>query len=217
MRLRRPLGPIRRQVRTHIHAIKPRHQPPHLVHRRPPHLRRPEKVIKDPLGLHRDGEEGRVPRLPSFVRGRHGGREPGHAVKAKGPFGIVGLGRDIPGPRSEVAGSETAEEGPELAAVGVHRGFSVIVGGCWGRVDDNEAGVWAQGAGEREVGAHGGGEEAEVARLGGVVRGQEDVAVLVVFVAAGGVDAGEPLGSWVSGHEDRFKGFVCLTLPGLFE
>ena len=157
-----------------------------------------------------------MPRPSPFVRGRHGGREPGHAVEAKGPFGIVGLRRDIPWPRSEVAGSETAEEGPEFAAVGVHRGFSFVVGGCWGRVNDNEACVWTQGVGEREVGAHGGGEEAEVAGLGGVVGGQKDVAVLVVFVAAGGVDAGEPLGSWVSGHEDGFEGFVCLTLPGLF-
>ena len=71
-------------------------------------------------------------------------------------------------------------------------------------MDDDEAGVWAQEVGEREVGAHGRGEETEVARRGGVVGGQEDVAVLVVFVAAGGVDAGESLGSWVSGHQDGF-------------
>ena len=69
-------------------------------------------------------------------------------------------------------------------------------------MDDDEAGVWAQVVGEREVGAHGGGEESEVARRGGVVGGQEDVAVLVVLVAAGGVDAGESLGSWVAGDED---------------
>ena len=144
-----------------------------------------------------------MPRLPPLVRGRHGGRKPGHAVEAKGPFGVVGLRRDILGPRAEVAGSETAEEGPEFASVGIHRGFGVVVGGgCWGRVDDDEAGVWAQVVGKRKVGAHGGCEEAEVARLGGVVGRQEDVAVLVVFVAAGGVDAGESLGSCVSGNEN---------------
>ena len=71
-------------------------------------------------------------------------------------------------------------------------------------MDDDEAGVWAQGMREREVGAHGGGEEAEVAGLGGVVGVQEGVAVLVVLVAAGGVDAGESLGAWVAGDEDGF-------------
>ena len=95
MRLRRPLGPIRRQIRTHTHPIKPPHQPPHLLHRRPPHLRRPKQIIKHPLWLHRDGEEGHVPRPSPFVRGRHGGWKPGHAVEAKGPFGAVSLGRDI--------------------------------------------------------------------------------------------------------------------------
>lgn len=68
----------------------------------------------------------------------------------------------------------------------------------------------------REVGTHRVGEEAEVARLGWVLRVHEKVTVLVVFVAGGGVDSEEFLGSWVSCNEDGFHLLVCLPLPAIF-
>lgn len=70
--------------------------------------------------------------------------------------------------------------------------------------------------GLREVGTHRVGEEAEVARLGWVLRVDEEVTVLVVFVAGGGVDSGEFLGSWVSCNEDGFHLLVYLPLPAIF-
>ena len=183
MRLRRPLRPIRRQIRTQVNLIKRRHQRPHLLDRGAPPLRRSEKIIKDPFRLHGDGEERRVARKAVLVGRSHGGGEPGHAVEAKGPFGVVGLGRDIRGPGFEIAGSEAAEEGPEFVVVRVYRGRRTVVGRVGRRrVDYDEAGVWTYGVGLRQVGAHGGCEEAEVAGLGRVVGVHEDVAVLVVVV-----------------------------------
>ena len=44
----------------------------------------------------------------------------------------------------------------------------------------------------------------------------EDVAVLVVSEAGGGVDAGEFLGSRVSCGEDGFDVLIRLTLPTIF-
>ena len=92
MRLRRPLGPIRRHVRTRLNLIERRHQLPNRVDRRAAPLGRLEQIIKDPFRLHGDGEIGRVTGLPVRVGGGHGGREPGHAVEAEGPFGGGGGG-----------------------------------------------------------------------------------------------------------------------------
>ena len=216
MRLRRPLSPIRRQIRAQFHLIKRRHQGPHLLDRRAPPLRRSEKVVKDPFRLHGDGEEGRVARKAVLVGRGHGGGEPGHAVEAKGPFGVVGLGGDIRGPGFEIAGAEAAEEGPEFVVVWVYRGRRrVVISVGRRRVDDDEAGVWTYGVGLRQIGAHGGCEEAEVAGLGRIIRVHEDVAVLVMVVTRCGVDTGESFGAFVSSKQDGFERFVCLTLPGL--
>ena len=147
----------------------------------------------------------------------HGGGEPGHAVEAKGPFGVVGLGRDVRGPGFEIAGAEAAEEGPEFVVIGVYRGRRTVDVGVGGRrMDDDEAGVWAYGVGLRQVGTHGGCEEAEVAGLGRVVGVHKDVAVLVVVVTRCGVDARESFGAFSSGEQDGFERFVCLTLPAFF-
>ena len=56
--------------------------------------------------------------------------------------------------------------------------------------------------GPGEVGTHCVGDEAEVARLGRVIGVGEDVTVLIVLVAGSGIDAGEPLGSWVSRNQN---------------
>ena len=211
MRLRRTLGPIRRQIRTRFDLVVRGHQFPDRAHGGPPLLRRAEEVVKNPLRLHGHGEAGRVAGLPLLVRGRHRGGEPGHPVEAEGPLGGVRRGRYVARPGPQVARPQSAEQVPEFLPVG----FDGVRGAGAG-VHDDEAGVWAEGVGEREVGAHCGGEEAEVARLGGVFRVHEDVTVLVVLVAGGGVDAEEFLGPRVTCGEDGFHLVVCFALPAVF-
>ena len=69
--------------------------------------------------------------------------------------------------------------------------------------------------GQGEVGTHCLGDEAEVARLGGVIGVGEDVTVLIVLVAGSGIDARKSLGSWVSSDENGLQSFICLTLPSV--
>ena len=213
MRLGRPLGAIRRQVRTRLNVIIRRHQLPDRIHGRASFLRGPEKVVKDPFRLHGDGKVWRVTRQPLLVRGRHRGREPGHAVEAKGPFGGARFGGYVRGPGLKIARPEASEQIPEFLLVGFH-GEVCCVGGLG--VDDDEAGVWPYGMGLREVGAHGVCQEAEVAWLGGIIGVHEDVTVLVMFVAGGSIDTRESLGSRVPCDQDGFQGFICLTLPRIF-
>ena len=135
--LGRTLGPVRRQVRTGFDFIIRGHQLPDGADRRPPFLGGREQVVKDPFGLHGHGEGRCVTGLALLVRGGHGGGEPGHAVEAEGPFGRLGVGRDVRRPRLQITCPQAAQEVPEFLLVCLDGGFRDW---CWMEYDETGVG-----------------------------------------------------------------------------